>query len=316
MILATNNARAFFEETTSGIYIYGAGDYGRWVARFMQKCNMEFEGFIDRGKLAGGECYALGKPVIHPDALQSLSRTRLRIIITVHAANEVLADLAWRTGRMDVLCMVPIYNDVALGECRYDINKFLSYFRSKLIRVEVPTIFSNRCTAGYIYKALGVNMISPTINTGISPENFLKICKNPKDYFSENMVFDHWTITQFRSAAVGRVKDVEVLFAHAEDGLQAIRRWNKMRKWINWNYLVYVMSDTVTSTIMPTFSCQMAEKFCSMKDKHMLITRNALYAGKNLQGCMFVNHEHFHDKDRVIESWFDLIGWINGEYEI
>lgn len=315
MISVTNNMKGFFEEEASGVYIYGTGDYGKWVARFMQRCNMEFEGFIDRGKPEGRDCYVLGKPVMHPGALHLLIGTKIRIIIATLAANEILAELPWHTGSMDVLCMVPIYHDPVEGKSVYDINKLLSYFRAKLFKVEVPTIFSDRCTAGFIYRALGQTMISPAINTGLSLEDYLKICRNPKDYFLEDMVFGYWTIIREENKvvtrAVGRVKDIEVVFAHEDDGLQAIRRWNKMRKWINWNYLVFVLSDE-----MSMIPCRIAEEFCSMKDKHLLIMQNALYPNISLPGCMFVNHKHFHDRNRVIESWFDLMGWINGEVEI
>lgn len=308
MISVTNNAKKFFEEEASTVYIYGAGDYGKWVARFMQRCNMDFEGFIDKCTPKKEDCYILGKKMMHPSDLKILDQTRLRIIIASLAANEMLADLVWYTENKDVLCMVPIYNDLIPGVKRYDINKFLSYFRAKLITVKVPTIFSNRCTAGFIYRALGETMISPTIDTGISPEDFLKICRNPKDYFSEDMVFGYSTIRYNKIRTVGRVKDIEVLFAHTDDGSQAIRRWNKMRKWIDCDRLVFVMSDEISM-----ISCQIAEEFCSMKQKHLLLMQNVFYNGKNLKGCMFVNHRHFHDRDRVIESWFDLVGWVNGD---
>lgn len=311
MISVTNNSKIFFEEESSVIYIYGAGDYGKWVAKFMQRCNMDFEGFIDKHKQKEDDCYVLGKKVIHPSDLKILGQTRLRIILASLAANEMLMELIGNIENKDILCMFPIYNDLATGKRRYDINKFLSYFRAKLITVEVPTIFSDRCTAGFIYRALGQTMISPTINTAIYPKDFLKICRNPRDYFSEDMVFGYSTIALNRAMTVGKVKDVEVLFAHTDNGIQAIRRWNKMRKWINWDCLVFIMSDDISMV-----SCQMAEEFCSIKHRHLLLMENTLYAGKNLEGCMFVNHRHFHDRDRVIESWFDLVGWINGESEV
>jgi len=269
MISVTNNINTFFEGETCRIYIYGTGDYGKWVARFMRKCDMEFEGFIDGGISERQDCYVLGKTVMHPGALRFLGRKRLKIIIAALAANEILAELPWHTGGMEVLCLVPVYNDLVEGKKVYDINKLLSYFRAKLMKVEVPTIFSDRCTTGFIYRALGQNMISPAINTGFSLEDFMKICRNPKEYFLEDMVFGYWTTTCYGIRAVGRVKDVEVLFAHEEDGHKAIRRWNKMRQWINWNSLVFVLSDE-----MSRIPCKIAEEFCSMKEKHLLIMQN------------------------------------------
>ena len=53
MIEVTNNARSFFGESDTPIYIYGAGNPGQWVSEYMERCHMEYEGFID--KAAGAE---------------------------------------------------------------------------------------------------------------------------------------------------------------------------------------------------------------------------------------------------------------------
>ncbi len=316
MISATNDTKSFFENECSPIYIYGAGDYGTWTARFMQKCGMHFEGFIDKAAEGKDKVFVLGKKVLHPEMLRSLPKMRLRIIIATLQADGVLAELPLYTENIDAVCMVPIYENLFSDGKKYNINIFLSYFRAKLIKVDVPTILSNRCTAGFIYRALGTGMLSPTINTGISWEGFMKICRNPKEYLSEDMVFAYWTKALNGIRPVGRLKDVEVLFGHEEDETQAIHRWNRMRKWINWNNVIYVMSDTRPAPFNTVLPYRLAEEFCSLKEKHLLLMNQYLYAGKKLPGCMYVENIYFHDEEKVIESWFDLLGWINGEYEL
>lgn len=315
MISVTNDAKAFFEEESAPIYIYGAGEYGTWTARFMQKCGIDFEGFIDKVTDRDG-CFVLGKKMIHPEMLRSLPKVKLRIIIATLRVDSVMTELPWYAENIDAVCMVPIYRHLSSGTKRYNINEFLSYFRAKLITAEVPTILSDRCTAGFIYKALGIGMPSPTINTAISAEGFMKICRNPKDYLLEDMVFGYWTKARDGIRPVGRVRDVEVLFAYEEDETQAIHRWNRMRKWIDWNNIIYVMSYKKPTPFNMELPYRLAEEFCSLKEKHLLLMKNYLYAGKNLPGCIYVDHEHFHTNNVVIESWFDLLGWINGEYEI
>lgn len=282
----------------------------------MKKCYVEFEGFIDKAALRP-DCFLLDKRVIHPNKLFSFGKIKMRIIIAALKSNEILEELSRQAEGMDIYCMLPVYKDFISGVERYDVNKFLSFFRAQLIPEEIPTIFSERCTAGIIYRALGKNMISPTINTGISKKDFLKICKNPRYYFSEDMVFGYWTVWHSRTKFVGKVKDVEVLFGHTEDASQAIKRWNKMRKWINWDNIIYIMTDRDRNNggreMIPY---QLAKEFCALKAKHLLIMEHNLYISKELRGGMFVNHKHFHDRNRVIENWFDLVGWINGEFEI
>lgn len=309
MLQVTSDAKKFFQDNTDVIYIYGAGNPGHWVAEYMSKCNINFEGFIDKG-VSTDDCFLHGKRIIHPQRLHSLGHKFLKIIIAVGKPKEVLAELPWYVKDIDVLCLVPIYKDFIDKNQIYDINRFLGYFRKQLITTELPTILSNSCNAGFIYRALGETMISPTINISIQPEEFMKICRNPREYLSQDIVFDHWTLFYGRRNPVGRIKDVEVVFAHSDDAEESVRRWNKLRKWINWERMIYILSNE--AAMIPY---QIAKEFCALPTKHLLIIKDNMYSNSELGGAIYVNHAHFHIRDSAIENWFDLLGWINGEYE-
>lgn len=165
-----------------------------------------------------------------------------------------------------------------------------------------------------IYHALGINMISPMINTYIKPEDFLKICKNPREYLSVDIKFDHWTYSMFGRRPLGKIKDVEVLFAHSIDVEQSVRFWNKTRKWINWENLIYVLEDVHEVIPYPV-----VKEFCQLTTKHLCIMGRSMYMNERLKGAIFVGQEyrvHLHIRDSAIENWFDLLGWMNGTFEL
>lgn len=61
MITTTNDVKKFMEDTQGQLYIYGAGRIGWRVADYLNKCGIDFSGFIDKAAGTGGEgndqCY-------------------------------------------------------------------------------------------------------------------------------------------------------------------------------------------------------------------------------------------------------------------
>lgn len=311
MIKTTNNAKDFFENYNSSIFIYGGGNPGYWVSEYMGKCDLDFEGYIDIAANTEN-LYLRGKKIIHPERLNSYGGEELRIVIAIGNPEEAISTLHWFVKKdMKLVCLTPIYSDFVNHKKTYDINRLLSYFRCKLLTVKTPTIISSSCVAGQIYKSLGLPILSPTINTGIKPESFMKICKNPEAYFQEEMVFSHWTLIGGEKRPVGKIRDIEVLFGHADEAEKSICRWNKMRKWVDKNNIIYTLSDDNQIVSYP-----IAREFCSLQEKHLLLLQNNMYCNPDMRGTLYVTHRHFHVRDNAIENWFDLLGWINGEFEL
>lgn len=158
---------------------------------------------------------------------------------------------------------------------------------------------------------LGIKRISPTINNVIWPKDFLKLCKEPYKYLYQDISFSHWAICSGKRIPVGRIKDIEVYFIHDNNADEAINRWNLFRKRINWKRLIYVFSEDTA-----TISYPIAKEFCALNEKHMLILQKNMYCSLELKGSVYMNHDHFRIRNSAIENWFDLLGWINDEFEI
>lgn len=314
MIQTTNNAKKFFDdESASPIYIYGVGNGGGYVSNYMTRCNMDFCGYID--KAAGDGMFGwYEKPVIHPASLSALPEESIRIVITVGNPESAIVDLHWFADDKKMLCLTPLYNDVVWGNKVFDINRLLAYFRKKCLKVQMPTILSNTCNAGLIYYHFDADIMnSPTINTPISPDHFLKLCKNPEIYFSEELEFLHSRLWKERQMFAFRLGDIEILFDHAGSPSECSKRWNVMRKLVDYDNLVFIFEED--PEFWTNIPYRIAEEFCSLPQKHLLLITQSVYTGLHGVGRQG-GRNTFHSREWAYENWFDIVGWLNGEFEI
>lgn len=311
MVSVTNNTHDFFEKNSGEIMIYGAGNSGYWIGYYMNRCKMEFSCYLD--KIAEHEnLFMNGKPVFRPDKLGEYQDRSLRIIISANAYESVITDLVFLEQKYHVhlRCLVPRYKHFIWGYESYNINKFLAYFRRRLYTGTMPTIISNDCIAGGIYNLMGMFMLSPTINTWIEPEDYAKLCLNPRRYFNceGGELFWNYLNKDKRPEITPAMKleDITVSFAHTKNTEGLVERWNRMRQRINWNNLIFAFRG---------HELPVPQSF-----REMLLTEHPNYLIVRLPGSMRVYHDldylclernYFEDPDYAIENVFDLLGWLN-----
>ena len=137
------------------------------------------------------------------------------------------------------------------GRLSYNVNKLFGYFRSKLLTTDLPSILANECAAGRIYEQLGVGYISPTINTNIKYEDFIKLCQNPRKYLvpiTSEMYWTHWfgyeTDKERVYIPAAKIEDIEVAFAHIANPTAARDRWNFLVEHVNFDRLIFVLVNS------------------------------------------------------------------------
>lgn len=312
MITVTNNALQFFEtDIKQEIIIYSAGNTGKWVGYFMNLTGVDFSCYLDRDVRHEGALLN-GKPIFKPERLSAYKGRSLKIIICAGCYKEICSDLLWLDRKYDfnALCFVPQYTDFVYNDERYNINKFLGYFRRQLITGEPPTVISNDCTDGYIYEALGMMMISPTVNVGFSAEDYIKVCKSPKKYLTKDIEGFTWERIYNQKgipndAPVGMLGDIKVHFAHDYDLKKISNKWSIMKEGINWNRMVFILQDghyQVNSRII--------DEFDTLSEKHLYVNLNTL--NNVLHDNMVCFKENWlHSRNVVIENHFDLLRWLN-----
>lgn len=317
MITVTNDVKDFIENQTGEILIYGAGNSGYWVGHYLNRCEIEFSGYIDNNELyCGALCQE--KPVYQPQKLSEYKGRNLRLIISPRLYESILSDIMF-SGRkygFHALCLVPRFMHFSLKQEVYDINHFLGYFRRGLYKKDTPTIISNDCVSGEIYNLMDMPMLSPTINTYIAPSDFLKLCKDPERYFDiegKELFYNVLPIGDEpedckRGLPAIKVDDITITFAHTEGkSEELVERWNMMRKRINWDNLIFIFR--INHMAVPE---EFIRDFAKLKRKKLIMNYGAngvIY--RDIEQLFF--SEYILGKERAVENSFELLEWLNKE---
>lgn len=315
MIRVTNNMEEFIQKCDAPLYVYGAGTNGYYVGFYLNRLSVEWEGYIDRNVSREGIAY--NEHFIYSrEKLIMESQKEIRVLISSVSYAEILAGLFWLDNKysLNVLCFVPVYEDhIELREM-FNINKCLAFFRRKLFKGETPTIISNDCSAGYIYNVMDMFMLSPTINTGIEPCDFIKLCKNLKFYMEQDMNSESLRYTRtFRFSTspmdnlTGKIGDISVVFAHLKPDDKPVERWNIMRQRINWESVIYVMKEQNSSGSVPRDTIR---EFLELKGKKLFINTDSTTLCDGVS-AIYMPENYISDRNTPIEVHFDLLGWLN-----
>ncbi|MBP3723130.1 MAG: DUF1919 domain-containing protein [Selenomonadaceae bacterium] len=318
MLQVTNDTKDFIENHKSPIIIYSAGNTAHWTGVFMKKCSVDFLCFLDKS-VTKESVYYEGKPLYHPRKLSEFRHQQLRIILPLVQYNEVVTELLFAAQKydLDLLCLVPRYRRIVTKNMCYEINVMLGYFREKLLKCpkdKPPTILSDTCSAGIMYKMLGLPISSPTINVGINSVDFVKLCKNLTKYMEipmEEIYFGRSMPAPNGSSVycpAGKIDDVEILFAHETELEKAKRSWNILRENLNYDDVICVLSDRF-GAIPP----DVMEEFANLPMRKIFLyyLRPPVFIDKNI---LVENGNVFHDTYTVIENTFDILGFFNKPY--
>ncbi len=312
MVSVTRNLKFFFEANTDDIFIYGAGNAGYWIGRYMNECGIDYGGYFDQN--CSTMVASMNDHIVYPvDHLRSLKS--VRIIISPNCYKEILSDLLIdneKTGNT-ILCMVPLYKSIAYRQDVYNINILLGYFRRKLLKVKMPSIISNNCVAGHLYELFNAIPNTPTINTAIDAKDYVKFCEN-YDYYMQKDLEDvhierrvYQDVGQIEEMPVGRLGDIKIAFAHTYNADDVVKKWNILKKVNKKDHLVFLYSDN--NEYMPV---EERERFLKLNNPHYIFYNRCAYS-LNSQGRNEISLPAyvFNWGGRAIENEFDIVDWMN-----
>ncbi len=317
MIKLEVNYNTFFEERPGSIIIYGCGHHGSYIGRFMELCNIDVEMFIDQKW--GDKGIKRGNiPVFSLSKLSAYKGKPIRIILGSIKYSEMLFKLHQldTDDEYNITCYAPIFRTTQ-GDDKYDINMFLGYFRKKQLKQVVPTIISNDCTAGMIYKYTGnIDYIglSPTINVRIPANDYLKIASNPEHYLKIDMEPGELQLLESSRTEVmptGKIDDVTVFFAHIKDAdnkeiSKCVKRWNYMKDNIDWNRLVFI------AKCRDDYRFDFGQQMRACKYPYRIVVTYSGSGMANLDKNLSLVSRFYSDPLTPIENdGFDFVGWYN-----
>lgn len=186
-------------------------------------------------------------------------------------------------------------------------QKIFSKVRNKKINNKDFTIISNNCFAGWVYRIFNLEYLTPTVGLFIMPDDYLKFIENLEYYLSLEMKFissdnsKHSKylsekVKKFGKYPIGLLEDVEIHFLHYENEKEALEKWNRRKKRININKIIFKFND------QNGCKREHIEKFTNMKFKNKIcFVSNEEY--KNIKGTIFI--KEFKKNGYVVDdTWF------------
>lgn len=184
--------------------------------------------------------------------------------------------------------------------------------RSRLVDKEI-TILSSNCLGGLLYDRLGLRFLSPTINTLITSDQFVRFVLDYEAYLKKELAF----VESERSYPVAQLGDIQIHFAHYKTKEEVESCWIRRKGRIRKDRLFVLLNDRDGVT---------EEDLCRLDESGL---KNVLVftSNKHLKHrCTF--YVPCQDKDGMVgnlmmkswitgkmvaERYFDFVGWFNQE---
>lgn len=158
-----------------------------------------------------------GKAAEHYRKQQMLSRKE-KLAQSIAGAKNLIPRLKGRLGRKKVQRLIRRQRE--------------------MLRTEGFSIISQNCIGGVFYHDMGMQFLSPTINTFVREPDFVKLCCNLEYYMGLPLEL-RWD----EEYPVGRLDDIEIHFMHYETCKEARDCWERRKKRINFNKILVLATD-------------------------------------------------------------------------
>lgn len=122
----------------------------------------------------------------------------------------------------------------------------------KLLNKEF-TIISNNCWGGTVYEAYNLQKQSPTVGMFFMADDYIKFISNLEEYLQAELQFINPLETKWKSFVekdqrfgrypVGRLNDIEIHFLHYQNEKEAMQKWKRRIRRINWEHLLIKFND-------------------------------------------------------------------------
>ncbi len=186
--------------------------------------------------------------------------------------------------------------------------------KKKKLKNNTPTIIANNCNGGIISHDLGLQFLSPTVNIGIFPKDYIKFLKNIDHYLSitpENM---H---EEFDGGYFAKIDDIKVLLVHVKDFDTGLALWEKRKKRFNPDNMFVVFCDKMGCTYDDI------KAFDELPIKHKVVFTHKQYP--EFKSACYIKGFEDEKEIGILSDWkpgfwkrrwlddFDSVAFLNGE---
>lgn len=154
------------------------------------------------------------------------------MIMSERSQNEIIEEARQRGVPREKLLTYRVLNVPCLD--------FEQYIRLKESRI---SIVSNNCWGGFLYRALGMECLSPFKNLFLLDRDYIKLLGDIRGYLKKPLEFLQYEIEPHykKPYPVMRLGDIMIHFNHAATPEQALGDWNRRVKKVNYDNLFIEM---------------------------------------------------------------------------
>lgn len=198
-----------------------------------------------------------------------------------------------------------------------NMQKKLKYDRFSLI--------SQNCLGGVIYKMLGLQDQSPTVNMFFRGESFVKLAEDPEKYLFDLEPFpiseDHEEKGLWPHPYVG-VGDIRLNCLHYSSCEEAIAAWNRRRKRVDPDRILILATDWDLNydedLVERILNIKYPKVLFSVRDRHhpdCVYCDKSMYTANAKRIDMPVLTDYMLGYERCFEKVFDVVKWINDSFD-
>ncbi|MFA5365509.1 MAG: DUF1919 domain-containing protein [Candidatus Bathyarchaeia archaeon] len=204
----------------------------------------------------------------------------------------------------------------------WKLDRLTSHFLKRKLKNKNFTIISNNCIGGGIYHKFGLKFTSPTVGLFFFPDEYLLFIENLEYYVKQKMSFiktsRHQGNNEYRNKTcrfypIGLIDDkIEVHFMHYKTEQEALKKWNRRCKRINFNNLFFTFTNDFDDK-----NGEYLQRYVNLSYEHKILFTSKHTSTEPEITVLMQDYKsnEFGDsaRSRIYEKHLDLIKWLNGE---
>ena len=148
--------------------------------------------------------------------------------------------------------------DAFVKSFRSNTNPLLGKYRRKTLSDTNFSIISNNCWAGIVYQYYDLPYQSPTIGLYFFADDYVRFVSDLRHYCGCELSFIQAKNSRYHEVLkergqdnipIGLLDDVEIMFLHYSSPEEAMEKWDRRVRRINWDHLIIKFSQQNLATI-------------------------------------------------------------------
>lgn len=197
-------------------------------------------------------------------------------------------------------------------------KELIKYIRREiLLKNKDFTIISNNCFGGAVYEYFNLPKNSPTVGAYFFAKDYLKFIKNLKYYFSLELTFIptnkskhfEYLTGASKECPIGVLGDIEIIFLHYKNEKEALDKWNRRIKRVNWNNLIVKFNDQNNATeedIIEFDSLSFKNKLCFVANPIKEPKLKSVIVFKE-----YIGEKYIKDDAKKWKNYLNIIKYLN-----